>query len=433
MIIEIDGKKLVFGMQWRSMLSQVDVHKEAREARSPYLWHSDKSVYYGFLDPADRKKKEHLKQPLYSAAVALIHLHSDVKNFIAVLKLDDELGYAVCAVHQGRPRDGLDLVITDEVEVANVVAQFRQFCGNEPYMVFGDTEIADYAAEMSIQDLVDSLEASAQLKGTKSGLVNPVVITLTALCVGVGGVHGYRMYADYAAKRQQALSQQAEKTSQQLYLGELETRRADAALPIAAAGSLLTSIRTWPLRPGGWNLLRLECSVMLEKKLGCSLTLTRDPKNKVATYKTLVAALGKEFEAIEFVDTNNVKASTSITGLPLATTGSVVDKAIEWKKEQIEFGSMIQGLSRHGEGSLKAFGPFALPPGMNVDQIETPPSMVAPWTFKAPLRVLPALAAAPAYATLTKIVVDFSKDQTFDVEKSFATMTVDGNLYAKPN
>ena len=67
MILDIHGKKLVFGMQWRTLTGSGTpttlAANIAREVRAARIWHEDQALHLGYLNDADADAK--IKDKLY--------------------------------------------------------------------------------------------------------------------------------------------------------------------------------------------------------------------------------------------------------------------------------------------------------------------------------------------------------------------------------
>jgi hypothetical protein len=427
MIYEVNGKNIVFGMQWKSMLSQVHVHKEARAAKSPYLWHAEKAFYYGLLGEPDQKAK--LKTPMFSGAIAFLHRFPDTPNMLLVLDVAHG-GYIVCGVHQGRPRDRTDIIVEDETAVSRIIQEFSDLCGAESFVLYGDVEI-EGIRPTTLEEIAEAADAGAQLRKVQSALVSPLYIMVGVVAAVAIGSYLYTAYSHYRLVEAQKKAAAAQKNSQQIYTDELTARRADVALAAPAASALLTSLRGLSISVGGWDLAAATCSPSQLKQIVCEFEYKRGLQRQ-ATFKTFVDASAKTFDNVDFGD-EKIKAIRSFKDVAFESVGKAIDSGRKERDEVIEFGSTLQALSNLGKHSRQAFAPFALPAGANLAELTQPPVSAAAWEFNTPLRSLDALDRFPAYATVSKIEITIDKSPKYDVNQSMAMAKVSGMVYSKPN
>ncbi|MFC5550207.1 type 4b pilus protein PilO2 [Massilia aerilata] len=427
MIFDVSGKRLVFGMQWEALLSEADVHRKARAAKSPYVWTQDKTFYYGVLKAVDREEK--LRKPLYSGAIVLQHRYHDVPNLMLILEVPDGT-FIACGLHQGRPRSGFDTIAPDREALDALLKAFKELCGAASFKIYGDAKVPGIEPA-TMADIVGSIDNTAQLRRVKSALVNPMAAVLVGSAVIAGGAYLVHMYNQYRTAEAQRLALAAQKSSQTLYTEELAARRNDAALPARAVAEILTPIRGLGLSMGGWPLGKATCNVAIEKQFVCTFEYSRHQES-AATYKTFVDAAGKTFDSVEFAG-DIIKATKQYKSSALVEQGKAIDAAKARRDETIEFGSELQRLAKFGKRKLEDHQPFAVPANAVVGELTTPPVGAANWEFAGPVRSLKGLASFPSYATISKIVVIFGDKPAYDLQQSMAMATVSGRIFSKPN
>lgn len=429
MIVTVNEKRLVFGMTWLPVLSRVQVHKEARSAKSPFLWHAEKSFFYGLLGPDDRTGK--FKQPLYSGAIALQHMFYEHPNVLLALRSPDGDGYIVCGIHQSRPRDRTDIFVQTDNEVGKIIDEFTELCGSEGFHFVGDVPLMGIHP-LSIEELADSADQVAHLDKAKSTLVNPITIGMMVIAVGFGISTARTYYIQYrnAEIAKKAAAQQ--KNAQQLYDEELARRRAEVAIDPASVVGAMAWIRALSLSNGGWDLTKVTCNAAQSKEMACALDYARS-NYRQATNKTFLDKAGKFFNTVEFSeDSKRITATATIKALPFTTTGAMIDAAKNGRETMIEFGSMLQGFTNIGDQKLTPFKPFALPAAANVGELTKPPIMFAGWEFNGPLRSLDTLNAFPKYLAVKQFTLVISPTAKFELNQSFVTLNVSGDAFAKP-
>lgn len=433
MIIEYNGKSIAFGMQWKSRLSEGDVHRDARAAKSRYFWYADKAVYFGVLPELDAKRK--LKLPLYSAAVALLHRFPDVPNLVMVLAIPKgdpvcpEGGFIVCGIHQSRPRSGYDVVLQTEVQVSELLKNFQHLCGTASFKLYGNVRLGGIEAA-TMDDVHKGAEQAAILRKTKSAMVNSMAFAAVGTVVISAAVYGYHTYSTYKKAEAHRLALASQKNSQQLYNEELAARRHDAIVLARDVHGMLAPLREMSFSIGGWALSKGTCTVQAEKIMACSFEYMRRPDSK-GTYETFVAA-AKGFDGVEFSG-DTIKASKNFKSLPFAEQGKAIDAAKTQRDDVIEFGSNLQRLSQFGRSKRDEFQNFAIPPGAAAAELTTPPITVAAWEFTTPFRNMKHLATFPGYATVSQLVVTYTDKPAYEASQSLAMVTVTGKVFSKPN
>lgn len=427
MIFDVSGKRIVFGMLWETRLSDGDVHAKARAAKSPYVWAQEKAFFYGVLNDSDRKEK--LRKPLYSGAIVLQHHFPDVANVMLVLEIPGG-GYIACGLHQGRPRNGCDVVAKDRAELDLLLSEFKKLCGIASFKIYGDVHIGGIEPE-TMENIVNSIDPSAQLRRVKSALVNPLAFAAGGTVIVLAASYGMHWYSEYRHAEAQRLAMAAQKSSQSIYNEELSARRMDAVLHARSIGEMLAPIRGLARSIGGWPFGKATCNVTVEKQVVCSYEYTRSEESH-ATNKTFVDAAGKAFDSIEMAG-NTITAVKAYKAVPFIEQGKAIDAARTRREETIEFGSSLQRLSTLGKPKLDDHLPFALPPTAIAGELTSPPVGAAKWEFSGPVRSLKGLKDFPDYATISHVVVTFTDKPSYDLKQSMGMATVSGMIFSKPN
>lgn len=434
MIIEHNGKRIAFGLNWKSRLSEGDVHGDTRAAKSKYFWYADKAVYFGTLPEEEIKKKQ--KSPLYAGAVALAHRYTDVPNLVMVLGVPKgdadypEGGYIVCGIHQGRPRSGYDKIVKTEVEVSEMLKAFKILCGIPGFELYGNVKISAITPA-SLDDVLKGADQTALMRKTKSAMVNPLAFgTAGVVLIGALGA-GYNEYSKYKRAEAQRIAMAAQKNSQQLYDEELVARRLDGAVLAQSVSTVLTPLREMEYSLGGWTLGKATCNLPAEKKMVCAFDYLRPERSK-ATYETFLAAAKQQFDNVEFAG-GTIKAAKTFKSVPFTEQGKAIDAAKTQRDEVIEFGSTLQRLERLGKQKRDEFQPFGIPPGASAGELTSPPITAAVWEFTTPFRNMKELAAFPGYATIAQLEVTYTDRPAYELDSSLAMVKVTGKIFSKPN
>lgn len=428
MIIDVDGKRIVFGMDWRSRLSDGDVHKEVRGTKSPFLWHADQQFYYGVLSENDAKEK--LKAPLYSGAIAFMNSRpAEQKNIALVLEIPGQ-GFIVCGIYQSRPKAGFDEIVANEVDVHALLKSFQALCGRDSFELYGDVGLPAMKP-LTMEEIVGSLDSVAQLKRVRSGLVSPIVFGLVGVLVLSAGWYGYTVYKKHRAVEAQKAALAATRTSVQLAADELAARRTDNVIAARSIFDVVAPVRALPFSIGGWKLRKATCDIVTaDKQMVCKYEYTRKEGGR-ATYKTF-AAYAKQFDAVDYGD-SVVKTTKTYKKLPFVEQGTLMDTATPGNETVIEFGSVLQNMRRYGGTKLTDAMPYAIPPGANMAEIDTIPFGSSSWEFSGPLRMSAAIADFPKYVTLSQIIVEVADKPAYIATQSLAMMKVVGTVFSKPS
>jgi hypothetical protein len=429
-VIEVGGKRLVFGLEWKVLLGEGDVHRDARKIQAPYLWTAEKSPFVGFVHRPDRKQK--LKEPMYAGAIALLNRYPDTPNVLFIAEVPD-VGYVICGFHQRRPKEGFDLVLplTRTAKIGEILHTFGKICGDQDFLLYGNVGSILNISRASLEDLVKGADNGAQVRKVKSALINPAfaAVSITVVvAVGWWGIHTYTKYRD-AERQRNAMA--AQKNSQQLYTEELNARRSDAALPAKAITRALAPIGAMYSDLGGWGISHAECTVAVEKQLSCTFKFTRALTSSATNLSFAAAAKGM-FDSVTYGQTETT--ATKAIKLPdFVVRGAVIDTGKTQDEENLEFGSALQRCSRIGKANVQPFQPYAVPAGVNIAELTSPPIGTAEWDWNAPFRAMKALADFPDYVTISKITIDFTRKPSYDMHQSMAMVTVAGNIFTKPN
>lgn len=434
MIIEHNGKRIAFGLNWKSRLSEGDVHGDARAVKSKYFWYADKAVYFGTLPEEEVKKRQ--KSPLYAGAVALQHRFIDVPNLVMVLAVPKgnadypDGGYIVCGIHQGRPRSGYDKIVKTEVEVSEMLKAFKILCGIPGFELYGDVKISGITSA-SMDDVHKGADQTALMRKTKSAMVNPLAFgAVGVVLIGALGV-GYNEYSKYKRAEAQRIAMAAQKNSQQLYDEELVARRLDGTVLAQSVSTVLTPLRAMEYSLGGWTLGKATCNLPAEKQMVCAFDYQRPERSK-ATYETFLAAAKQQFDNVEFAG-GTIKAAKTFKSVPFTEQGKAIDAAKTQRDEVIEFGSALQRLERLGKQKRDEFQPYGVPAGASAGELTSPPITAAVWEFTTPFRNMKELASFPGYATITQIEVTYTDRPAYELDSSLAMVKVTGKIFSKPN
>lgn len=446
MILDIHGKKLVFGMQWRTLTGSgtpttlaANIAKEVRAAR---IWHEDQALHMGYLNEADAQAK--IKDKLYSAAAALARVSEFVPNALFVFRLDQSGGapiYLVCGIVKGRPRVGFDQVVTEERTLSALVADFPTKCEGEFKLVGNSPELLALLpqdrrishVEFDLTKLAVMAGNSAVLKKPRATTQRKQLLIVTALAA-VGFVGWHYGKAEYDAYQRRLHPPPPQKTPAELYAEDLISR---SAAPIAPASSALAAFTHWfstvaPLSVGGWTLSAVKCEQIVSPESDCTATYVIKDATRGATNRTFLEAIPDWATNPRFQKGDAAVDVTARVRLGDARRlGDVLGHLPASMSLRADFGSQLQVLRPvAGKAELGEFGFFGFVPPQGPAAIEHPVKL-AGWEISGPLRNASEFKAFPAPVTVTYIELAVNLDAAPDLKQSKFMLTVKGDAYAR--
>ncbi|AQV99472.1 ATPase (plasmid) [Cupriavidus necator] len=446
MILDIHGKKLVFGMQWRTLTGSNTpsalAANIAREVKAARIWHDDHALHMGYLDVADAQAK--IKDKLYSGAAVLARVPELVPNALFVFRLEaagQPAIYLVCGIVKGRPRVGFDQVVHDEKTLAQLAADFPAKCDGEFKLVGNTPELLSLLlperriahVPYTLDMLVSHTGPTALLKKPRATSQRKRMLTLVvlALTTAVGWPYGK---AEYDAYQRRLHPPPPQKSPAERYAEDLAAR---AAGPVALAGVALPAWAHWfandvPLQVGGWSLANIHCDSVVTPTANCTLTYEIRQNAKGLTNQTFVAALPDQFGAPVF-QANDTKALVSAP-VPVGEArnlGTVLDELPTAMALRVGFGSQLQTLRPvASKAELKDLTIFGTVPSDGPGSI-THPVHSAPWEIGGPLRNVTEFAAFALNITVKTIDLMVNLEATPDLKQSKFMLTVSGDAFAR--
>ncbi len=446
MILDIHGKKLVFGMQWRTLTGTgapgTLAANIAREVKAARIWHEDQSLHMGYLDAADGQAK--IKDKLYSGAATLARIPDVVPNAFFVFRLDapgQPPIYLVCGIVKGRPRVGFDQVVHDEKTLAQLAADFPTKCDGDFKLVGNAPELmALLPADRRITHLPFALEALAAQAGPGALLKRPgassqrkrlLVLATLALVGAVGWKYGK---AEYDAYQRRLHPPPPQKTPAERYAEDLAQR---AATPVAPVATAMASWYRWfadavPLQIGGWTLATIACHDVTTPETTCLLTYEIQQGAKGLTNQTFLAALPDNFGVPTFLsgDTRAVVPAQVPVGArtPLATLLEKLPTAMDLR---VHFGSQLQTLwPVASKAELKDVAIFGTVPTEGAASL-THPVVSGAWEITGPLRNLSEFKGFGPQVVVKSIELAVNLNAAPDLKQSKFMLTVKGDAFAR--
>lgn len=448
MILDIQGKKLVFGMQWRTLTGSdappALAARIAREAKAERIWHEDQALHMGYPDAADAQAK--VKDRLYSAAAALSRVTQCIPNALFVYRLEhggQHIAYLVCGIAKGRPRVGFDQIVSDEKALAALVADFPNRCDGEFKLVGNLPDLLNLMPEdrkvqyvpYTLEMLVAEVGPYALLRRPSAASRHKRLVVLAALAVLAVAAGKYGK-AEYDAYQRRLHPPPPEKTPAQRYAEDLASR---AQAGVAPAGPAVAGFYQWfaeqvDITLGGWSLSSVTCEAVKTPETPCKLLYRLAKDTRGATNQTFLEALPDYFSAPNFLSIGDESSAEVVAKVPMGRAiklGDLLPGLPTPMAVRTQFGSELQTLRPVlASVSLKAFQPFG---AVVPEAIAMIPHLVsaAQWSTVGPLRNATELSRFPAGVTVDRIELAVSLDTAPDAKQSKFKLTLGGDAYAR--
>lgn len=110
MIIDVNGKKIAFGLAWKRLVGggtpEAKAVAKAREVKSALIWTDEEALQVGLIPSSDLTEKEAaaLNVPVYAAAKVLSRIQGLKRNVLLVLNSPSKSGsFILIALYKGSP------------------------------------------------------------------------------------------------------------------------------------------------------------------------------------------------------------------------------------------------------------------------------------------------------------------------------------------
>ncbi|WP_354678531.1 ATPase [Cupriavidus plantarum] len=450
MILEIHGKAIAFGMQWRTLTGNAPAPdlaaKVAREVKANRIWHDGSALHMGYLAPEDTQTK--VKDKLYSAAAAVARIPGLMPNVFFAYRLEhagQQVGYLVCGVLKGRPRVGFDRVIHDEQALSEVVVEFARvaggsfrLAGNLPELshLLGNVPGLAFSA-LTLEQVADAADSHAALRKPSSTAMKrrAAALAVLALVAAIGGKYGMAQYRAYEARKHPPPPQ---KSPAQRYAEDILAR---GMAPSARASEAVPRFAKWfadtdALFVGGWKLTKVDCPAVVTPAAACSLTYSLGEGAKESprgvTNATFLAALPDAFSAPVFSkEDKEVVVQADVPFGNATNLGALLDALPTSMALRTDFGSTLQLLRPAAtKAVLGDIGLFGTIPGEGMAAV---PQIykIAPWEMDGPLRNAGEIATFPPNVAVSAIKLAVKLDAEPTIQTSKFEINVKGDAYAR--
>jgi hypothetical protein len=428
-IYEIEGRKVVFGLDWEipgeAKNEAAALRKLVKDNNASFhIRHEGQgSVQFGLLleeslaayreQSGEKKGKASKSEEFISAAMLLANLDGVEPNSIWV-EMDAD-GARMAALINGDPSPEGDFYgSVDELQT-----RIEQICGNTDvvYTFYGHAErFAEVYIPLTLSQLLEgSNVAAATLASSDKGLSSnaKLIVLMGIVLLGFFGFTQYQKHAEQKKLEQLRLSQQQDNPVEK-YKKALEDAKLTAGVVASEATNIFFS--GWEKQQvavAGWNLERVTCSDQ-----SCKYKWTKDYGDNAS----LTEALGKD---IPYEYSN---AGTDITySIPVKTKPTKTidfEKAPSFSAFMLNTGSFAQNLVLiEAKATITAPVIFPENAGVAVDAVPQP-IKYGKITIDAKLALLKEIVAKmPDNTTFNELVIKMDGNEP--------TFTLQGRYYVK--
>lgn len=420
MIIETNGKRIAFGLEWKSLISAGKPAALAARAahlnKARLMWHDGRALYVGLLPATDRTSKTSV--PIYSAAEAFLRTPGLPSDALLILRLAPG-SYAIVGIKDKRPRRGFDAAGLSESAARELYESFGRLCGEQGFAVVGDltTPFAEKMSAITLDELAEQANAQCVLKApSRAGSLRLLAGAAAAAAAGVA--FGPTMYHEFVAPPPPPQSQL---TPAQQYQQAVSEHLSDPIMQAAAYRGWYQWVRGLAPQLGGWRLTKVDCDfsnpgsqaasyAAWDGAASCTVFFERAVR-AVATNESFVQAAPPEWlPALTYeAGTDRIRVSLRPPVVQPVQLRAVLEGAGTGSERDIHFVSQLQHTGTLAkETGLAAPQPFLLPPAL-------PPAsvpgvyMAASWRLTSALHIVDVLDHFPPYAVLSKAVVEINK------------------------
>lgn len=451
MIVNIHGKTLAFGMQWRTLTGNAPAQelaaRVAKEVKASRIWHDGTALHMGYLAPEDAQTK--VKDKIYSAAAAITRLSDLMPNVLFAFRLEhagQHVAYFVCGILKGRPRVGFDRVILDEATLAAVVQDFAQKAAGEFRLAGNLPELAQILpdvpalrfAELSLEAVAAAADQHAVLRKPSSVATRKRLVGLAVLAL-VGAVGWKYGMAEYQAYQLRKHPPPPQKSPAERYTEDILAR---SAAPSAQAAVAIPQFARWfaetvPVGMGGWKLTSVECKTVVTPKADCDLVYVLSSGQaegavRGATNTTFLEAMPDAFARPRFAkDDNEVTVTATVPFGSDTQLGKLLEALPSSMALRTDFGSVLQLLrpatTKAVLGEITTFG--SVPPEGLAGVPK--PYKSAPWEINGPLRNVAEIGNFPPNVSVTDLTLAVRLDGESTINKSMFEVKASGAAYAR--
>ncbi|CAB3767558.1 hypothetical protein [Paraburkholderia humisilvae] len=432
MIIDVNGKKIAFGLSWKSLVGGGNPESmavaRARTDKSALIWTDAESFQVGLLPAGDLTEKEasSLSEPIYAAARILGRIKGLKKNVLMALTHPGSARtFILVGIHKGKPKDRFDLVDISGEVLSQKIAEYRELLRNEPFDLIGDIRALDGIYPTPIDLFAENVDEYSALHRPKSQV--PVRKVGIAVAIVLGCFLIAKVGGPVAMKKWREHHQRQMPDPQKLYDDAINEVRTNAVLPATELAPWYGWFRSLPWDIGGWNLSAVSCSFTPSGAMFCALDYKRALVQ--ATYKTFMAALPTQWAHSYRLDQDVVHIQTQSPIGRVSRVAQFLDSAPTANDVTYNFQSQLQSYQVTGKYTLSPFTLFGAD-GIDPSALRNT-YRAAAWSMDGPMRNFQLLAKFPPYAIVSGINVQVQSDPQSSIDNSMFKATVKGQVLVK--
>lgn len=278
MLVKRGKRDFIIGAAWHMSQDKADLKElvNAHEGEPRVMLNANGAVWVGFHKES--------RKPAIAAALVFASVFPDL---IVIEQLPDDR-FWVCAIHQGMPAPGRDLIV-EANEVRGVVMDWMQFFPSAP--IYGELEGAHSSSEAAwdrVLEAIASKEVSAkQLRSFRIERVMSTkeVVRLAIILLAFGSIGGgvwYFLGADKGQDNAADLANRAAQEAKQKEIARLVDehknrvlalrQEVDSVRNVDALDAWLALYRAQPISKGGYQPYAVKCNIAaLSDKHPCTI------------------------------------------------------------------------------------------------------------------------------------------------------------------
>lgn len=419
MIVEINGKKLAFGLEWRLLVSTGTpaalATDQALAAQAPLLWHDGRRLYAGLMPRASAPAGS---GPLYAAAAAFLRVPGLPADALLMLRMADN-HYAMIGIKEGRPRRGFDQAGLNTAAVRERYEQFGRLCGDTGFAVVGDPTLpfVQKATPFTFEELVALADPSCALK-PPSRAAKYRMLAGTVVAAAVIVLYGPAWWRTYISP---PLAQETHSPTQQ-YQQFVERHLSDPMVRATDYHAWYQWVRRLAPAYGGWSLQSVDCDfrhpqsqagiyLAWDGQPRCSLTFNRALK-AIATNETFLRAAPQEWRtrAVYHPSADEMRVMLQPKIFAPTALRAILQKAGRPSDRDVHFVSRLQHVGTMAKAvNIGTPAPFLIPPGVQRSNVKGPVYITTRWHLSGQLHYIDLLSTFPPYATFSKATLTLEK------------------------
>ncbi|CAM2158547.1 putative ATPase (plasmid) [Pararobbsia alpina] len=440
MILDVNGKKLAFGLSWKPLIDDADpatmAARVARDMNAKTIWHDGRALHMGALAATDRDVPA---KDIYAAAAALASMADLGANSLFVYRLQQGASapiFLMIGVVRGRPRVGFDVVLNEASVVTERAQEFAKVCGSN-FVLAGNNEAlvdvigADKVSStyaLSLEQLATAATSTALMRKPRRIVSSKKrkAVVIGVILVLFGAKVGHAKWSEYQELAHRVTPEQR---AAEAYKKQLSIQLSAMSLGASAVGPWYQWLRTMPFAVGGWHLSGMDCAAS-GGTLQCAVLFK--PELAQATNESFVGEAPKEWPRPTL--STDGKQISVVFAAPTGGAQRLAERLLNPASvydANLTFGTQLRDIAAASTNtSVGRFGLFpngrAVPIGFGITPMQS-----AKWEVKGPVRNTELIAQFPHNVTLEHLHLDYHGKTTPGLKSSVFMLVASGSVYAK--